>query len=232
MKEIKVALDNGDAEGAIALTQDVKEIARVAKGSKRRIRTATRVFVLNPTSEGDAQIAKWSKQKNADAVMWELSNLAKDYEEADRFCCLLGDRLKELRFKAWSLCSDALLQMRDPRALGYFLDYFASSTSTNGALINKLGRARSLIHERDRVMSYLQLWEGSEDFDWQHYNWILAKLGNKAAYQELVELCLTGDTGTEATMRSAQAVANINNWDFFWGKEDTEKIRARLQALN
>jgi len=230
MSNLKVALDMGDDVLIIQLNDNIKEIARVARGSKTRIRSATRVLALNESLEGDAQIAKWTQQKVVESVMRGLLDVVREHEQVDRFCNLLGKRLLEgISSITWSWCVQTLLLMRDPKALGFVLDAAEASFHGSPGTINLLARGGSLQHERERVKSYLNRWSGTNMLDHATHDWILAKLGNKKAYDALVELCLHGAMDADNAMRAAQALSHINKWNTPWGKEGTEIVRAKLR---
>ncbi|MGD1917450.1 MAG: hypothetical protein ACFCAD_00360 [Pleurocapsa sp.] len=230
MSNLKTALDNGDDDLVVKLTDSVQEIAKVARGSKTRIRSATRVFALNKSVEGDARIAKWTKRKSVESVMRGLLDVVREHEEVDRFCDLLGEKLLEgIRFSTWSWCVETLLWMRVPKALVYVLDAAEASFHGSPGTINLLARGGDINYEAERIKRYLNRWKNTDMFDQATNDWILAKLGNKFAYNSLVELCLHGSMDADNAMRAAQALSHINQWDAPWGKEGTEIVRAKLQ---
>ena len=230
MPTLKVALDIGDDALVVRLTDSVKEIAKAARGSKTRIRSATRIFALNKSSEGDAQIAKWTQQKVVESVMRGLLDVVREHQEVDRFCVLLGERLLEgIRFSTWSWCVETLLWMRDPKALVYVLDAAEASSHGSPGTINLLARGGDINHQAERIKRYLNRWKNTDRFNKATNDWILAKLGDKSAYNALVKLCLNGSMDADNAMRAAQALSHINQWDAPWGAEGTEIVRSKLR---
>ena len=229
MTDLKEALNAGNDTLAVTLASNMKEIVTTARGSKTRIRTATRVFVLHESSEGDAQIAKWTRQKAAEAAMLGLWDLVRTHREVDRFCELLGERLLEgLTSRVWHFCIETLLLMHRPEALGYVLNA-AEKNSHGPGTLSLLARGGDLKHEAERVKNFLRRWENSDMLGHATRDWILAKLGNVDAYNALVELCLNGPMDASNAMRAAQALSHIHGWNAPWGAEGTEIVRAKLR---
>lgn len=237
MSELKTALDMGDDARVIALTNNVKEITKTARGSKARIRCATRVLALNQSVEGDSRIAKWTEQKVATSVMQGLFDVVGEHEEVDRFCDLLGQRLMDGSLNRvqgnmigidWHWCVKTLLLMRDSRALAFVLDYAEQSPHGSPGTLNLLARGGDLKHEAERVKRYVHRWEGTDKLGHATRDWILAKLGDADAYESLIKLCLYGSMDADNAMRAAQAIAHINQWDVPWGMEGTEIVRSKL----
>lgn len=233
MPDLKTALDAGDDTLVLKITTDVKEITKSARGSQARVRCATRVFALHASPEGDAQIAKWVRQKNVEFVMRGLLDVVADHEQVDRFCDLLGERLLEgLYMNAWSWCVQVLLLMRNRNALGYVLDAAEQSPHGSPGTLNLLARGGILKHETERVERYVARWAGTNHLNDATRWWILAKLGDSTAYNALVDLCLKGQMDADNAMRAAQALSHIHKWDAPWGIEGTEMVRAKLRNRN
>ena len=230
MSDLEAALDVMDDILVIKLTTDVKKIVKHTRGSKRRIRAATRVFALYESPEGDAQIAKWIQQKNVESVMHGLCDIVAYHEEVDRFCHLLGKRLHQgLPSTAWYWCVQTLLLMNHPDALVYVLDAAERSPHGSPGTIGLLARGGELKHEAKRVKDYIARWKGTRHLENATHWWILAKLGDETAYDALVDLCLNGPMETDHAMRAAQALAHIHKWNAPWGTEGTEMVRAKLR---
>jgi hypothetical protein len=70
--------------------------------------------------------------------------------------------------------------------------------------------------------------------------WALAKLGDNAALEYLKSMLSDPATSSKTTtsttydpgesIRAAQALADINGWDFEWGRSAVENLKARLEA--
>ncbi|NOK84552.1 MAG: hypothetical protein GFH27_549321n13 [Chloroflexi bacterium AL-W] len=230
MSNLKAALDVGDDILVPKLTTDVKEIVKSTRGSKTRVRSATRVFALNESPEGDAQIAKWLQQKNVESVMLGLHDIVASHEKVDRFCHLLGERLLQgLPSTAWYWCVQTLLLMRHPDALVYVLDAAEQSSHGSPGTIGLLARGGKLKHESERVKDYIARWESTSHLDNATHWWILAKLGDETAYNALINLCLNGPMEADHAMRAAQALSHIHKWNAPWGIDGTEMVRVKLR---
>lgn len=64
--------------------------------------------------------------------------------------------------------------------------------------------------------------------------WSLAKLGEGRPYEYLVHMLFDPEVRTpnlydpRHSLRAAQAICDVNSWDFEWNKDSVEKVKARL----
>jgi hypothetical protein len=66
--------------------------------------------------------------------------------------------------------------------------------------------------------------------------WGLAKLGEKEPYDYLVKMLIDPEIKTKTSfdpghsIKAAQAIADINCWDFEWGKNSVGLIKSRISG--
>lgn len=229
MPDLMQVLEESEPADVWSQTQDVKEIARAARGSKTRVRAATRVLAIHQTEAGDKQITRWLGQKVSESVLRGLLDVVRDHEQVDRFCPQLAELLPTVRFTAWSNCVSTLLWMRDPEALGHVLRYAEQSSHGSPGTLNLLARGGKIEHEAERVRRLVERFEGTDKLGEPTRWWILAKLGDETMHAALVELCLNGAMDGDNAMRAAQALSNIHGWDAPWGEEGVELVRGKLR---
>ena len=231
MSNLKQLLDAREVEAVWAQTQDVKEIARAARGSKSRVRGATGVLAVHQTEAGDKQITRWLGQKVHESALRGLLDVVREHEQVDRFCPQLAELLPTVRFGAWSSCVATLLWMRAPEALGHVLSYAEQSSHGSPGTLNLLARGGKIEHEGERVRRLVDRFAGTDKLDEPTRWWILAKLGDESMHAALVELCVHGAMDGDRAMRAAQALSNIHGWGAPWGEEGVELVRGKLREL-
>jgi hypothetical protein len=65
--------------------------------------------------------------------------------------------------------------------------------------------------------------------------WGLVKIGEKSYYEYLLKMLRDPDIETRTSyspgesMRAAQAICDINNWDFIWNKDFVDVVKDRLK---
>jgi hypothetical protein len=224
------ALLKGDDDDVLALSRDVREIARAAARAKRRRRRGTRVLIKLDTAEADAQLARWSRQKDAESFMRGVRDLVELDEGVDRLADLLGERLLsgELSGYAWVWCVESLTFMRRRDALEHVLDWVDRTRRSDFGILMALARGGDLRHEAVRIERFI----GTTTVKSVETTklWVLAKIGDARAYDELVDLVNHGAMDADHAMRAAQALSHIHGWDLPWGAEGVAQAQRRLMV--
>lgn len=230
MTDLKQLLNTGDHVALTPFLDDPKAIAKAAGTSKKRVQTATRAFVLHQSAAGDAVVYRWLGTKAVTGVLLGLRDVAKDHPEVDRFCVAVGEQLIEgFSNSDWGFAVETLLQMRPKEALGYCLEHAERTEHKSPGLVGYLARGGDLTKDEERVRAYLARWEGTNHFEGTTRLWLIAKLGDGDAHNELKRLVLEGPMETDSAIRAAQALSNIHDWDLPFGEEGTKMAQERLR---